>query len=272
MKIFRILTIIFFVSCTNFSNLTPNGGYPFLEIKTTDSSFYWYPIKNIISRQDSFRMSNYYLEILKSFNEPNISLKPLEDGIFRFHFQNRYKLLFVNLSETKITVKKWIKGPPYPKLDESLLTQTELHNYYIIKKHFPLDEKKNSKETQQYIDSLVKANPTILLPSYYRSLLAKMEIPLEEKMLYEEKHISISPATFNSLISQINKAGYWKKPLKIECKDVPSDASIFYLEANFMAKYNMVSSFVCPRDTSLYTKACQNIINAAELNKEIQLY
>jgi hypothetical protein len=60
-------------------------------------------------------------------------------------------------------------------------------------------------------------------------------------------------------------------PLHLECAEAASDGIYLSLEANSSKKYNFVSGGECPDTFKDFNKACQEIINYAHYQNEIQI-
>ena len=118
---------------------------------------------------------------------------------------------------------------------------------------------------------MIQVYPELLDPNYYRSLKDKSADFGKEKFKYSLTKIPITTKDFHYLVNTINKSGYWKSSYEIECKNMPMDGCGIVFEANTPDKYNIVSSSLCPGDSSEYTKALQEIIIYAKMNKEFNL-
>jgi len=276
MRIGIFIFLFFCWSCNNSKKganiniIYPAGGYSFID-PTTDTLFSEYPLKSIMPKKDSVRIAYYGYYFLKSFKEPNLSLRPSPTQIFRLVYEDRATECIVTLTETNIQIKQWKHGIVYPERDLDRLTDAEKNLYYIFERYFPLDEKKPFPQTQHRVDSLLKVYPELASTSYYQRLLDKVTDKNIGDVTYSTDNIKICKSEFARLVNLINSAGYWSMPYEIHCNATPMDAGGFVLEANIGSKYNIVNSTHCPGDTSNYTKACQEIIKAAKLDKKVNL-
>ena len=276
MRLFTILFIFCLLGCNNFkktSNIIfPSGGYSFPNrIDNRDTNFFCYPLKNLISRSDSFREAYYGYYFYHSFNEPNLSLRPTTKTIFRFSYEGWQQQPFIiNLSEQAITIKKALRYI-YPEEDDNKLTEIEKSQYYLLRRRFPLNENKHNPEVKHRVDSMIKLYPQLLDPNYYRALIAKTVVDDKQPFTYMTETLSITKEKFNYIVNLINESGYWSLPYQIRCDQTPTDGYGFVLEGNNGIKFNIVKSIGCPGDTSKYTKACQELIKLARLNNNVDL-
>ena len=197
----------------------------------------------------------------------------MQPTTFRLIYADVAHFVIITLKPNSITVKKWLKGIMYPEKDENRLTEIEKYQYNVLRDYYQLDyqldKNKPNPIVQRRVDSLAKLYPILLSPNYYQSLINKMTEPISISFDTEER--SISNLEFNRLVNLINSTGYWKMPYEIQCDNTPHDAARFELEANNGKKYNIVTATVCPRDTSDFTKACQEFVKSARLEKKINL-
>mgnify|MGYP006943152774 CR=1 FL=1 len=274
MKFGGMILLVLLLGCSNsekeLSIIYPSGGYNFIKLGR-DTLFTAYPLKNIITRSDSFNVSYYGHYFLKAFNEPNLSLRPSTNSKFRLIYESTVNIYIITLTEETITVKKWVKGSVYPEEDESNLTDFERKYYYIFKKYFFQNKVDQSPFLQNIVDSMKRNDPGFNSLNYYEYLHNKKVTKKPYSTTYSIQITPISKSLFVRLIDTLNSAGYWRMPYQINCNNIPTDAGGFVLEANTGLKYNVVKSIDCPGDSSRYNKACQEIINAAGLKKEIQL-
>jgi len=101
-----LISVLFLISCKQ-PPIFPGGGYEFPSGYTNaDTNYYRFPIKDIVSKKDSFRISEYHL-FYRPFNEPNISIKPLKSPVFRLVYSPALKKpIIIVISERQITVKE----------------------------------------------------------------------------------------------------------------------------------------------------------------------
>lgn len=109
LKIYQLvylLSLHFFISCNSDEEIVyPQGGYSYLKkVAASDTNFYFLPIRNSISRRDSI---NILIEkmIYTSFNEPNLSIAPPAEDVFRFYYTSLRSVQAVcrNRSPTRVT-------------------------------------------------------------------------------------------------------------------------------------------------------------------------
>ncbi len=270
MKIVLVVIIFVLFSCSSSIDY-PEGGYAYpTSFAKRDTNFYYYPLKNTFSRKDSFDYAREYT-FFRAFNEPNISLFPLEREEFRLVCQdwarNSYIII---LTENEIKVKSGDPSNMY-KLYENTLTETEKIHLSLLQSSFPLDVPHKNIYRQHYIDSIIRASPVLLDPTYYSALIEKKYVLKNTKFVYNERKFPITKKQYVELIDSINSAGFWSLPFKIDCAEPPTDDNVYILEANTRYKYMLVDVDGCPPDTTRFTKACQLIVNAAHLADTIHL-
>ena len=133
MKLFSLLGILVLVGCDNtIKRINIEGGYKFSKVvDQRDTNFFSYPLKNSMSRYDSFSHAYYGYYWHHSFDEPNISLKPSNRTIFRLSYDDGFSNAFIiKLTEQTVVVKKALTYM-YPQLDEGKLTELEQSHYYL---------------------------------------------------------------------------------------------------------------------------------------------
>lgn len=276
MKALAIFFTFFIYSCSNNDKqsnfIFPDGGYDFPKsINPNDSNFFSYPLKNVMPRRDSFRVANESPYFLKSFQEPNLSLRPSKEPTFRLIYMDRFDFIIATITRNNATIKKWVKGQVFPIEDEGKLTELEKQHYYTLQRSFPLDEIKPNVIRQRIADSMLMLYPQLRSANYYQSLVNKISTQSEDKVLYSTEIIYISNATFERLVNLINSSGYWKLPYNTKCHDVPMDAGGFFLEANSGFKYNIVTGSMCGDKPSDFIKACEELIKVIRLDDKINL-
>jgi len=215
-------------------------------------------------------MAYYGPLFFEPFSEPNLSLEPQSKSIFRFIYEGDIQVI-ITLTEEIIIVKKAIKGNTYPNIDTTRLSKLERFHLELLDSHYPLNEISNESRWKNYYDSICKVYPELLNSQYYLYLKNKSTLPLGQKFVYTTKRIPISKREYRYLVNLINSSGYWKLAYETRCKDIPTDAAGFFLEANTPERYNAVHSPSCSNDTSTFTRACQQLIKGARMEKEINL-
>lgn len=266
-----LATVCLLVSCLSKPKY-PAGGYNYPD-KTTriDTNDYAFPVRDVISTRDSFHSVYYERYWYKSYDEPNLSIKPWGEDIFRMTFKSAFgDGAIITLLENKIISKQRIKGDPYPEYDSTKLTPLERHFYELLYWNFPIQSLNG--ERRKRLDSIADVYPQILDPVFYRDLLDKSRVPNKNILDFTTKEIPISKRKYYRLIDHINSSGYWTMPYKTECEGYSiADGYIVFLEANTSRKYNLVTGIGCPSDEMKFIKVCQEIIDAANLNRPINI-
>jgi len=258
------------ISCNDDEIIYPDGGYDYPKyVEVKDTTFYFYPLKDILSTKDSFETANSY-SFLQGFNENNLSLRPNEKPIFRLTY-NGAPPAIITLLRDEIIVKEFINGAWYQSPDTTKLSSREKKHFDILERLFPLNDTSYKKWKKIYLDSLSATNPELLNPKYYKYLLEKTGVFSKSEFEYSSKKISISKKAFDNILDQINKSGFWQLPFDNWCDNYPTDVSGFLLEANTPKKYNVVNSVSCPDDSTKYTRACQELIKYAQMDSVIKL-
>ena len=255
----------------------PEGGYSYIKTQTDDDSdFCWYPLKDSMSSKDSIKIAYWGYHFYKSFDEPNISLKPEKTTVFRLTYfdgsLSSMRPIIITLKPNEIIVKEGLKGNPDPYPDTSKLNRIEKQHFVLLERYFPFHDTTTNIWKRKYLDSIKKVHPQLTDPAYYRKLLEKSTIFGKDPFAYSTKRYLISTKTYIKLVTQINESGYWKLPYDNWCKSVPNDAAGFNLEANANGKFNIVRSVACYTDSSTFKKACQQLVNEAMFGKEIRLF
>jgi len=276
MKILITLLCIFFLACHQgqMTSFPPGGlNYP-TDIATGDSSFYIYQYKDSLSIEDSLEAADYGRYFLHGYDEPNLSIKPQEELVFRFtcEISNSYPIV-INLKMNQLIVKERVKGWLYPVFDNERLSKSEQKQLQYSELYFRLsgEKKKIDLKRRPYLDSLIKIYPKLTDVSAYQELKNKAALKAPEKLQYSIKIVPISPEKFNQLVSLINESGFWTMRKESWCEFPPNDGSYFKLEANTASHYKIVGSPSCENDNRKFTLACQEIINAAGMTKQLPL-
>jgi hypothetical protein len=235
----------------------PEGGYSY------STPLY----KNL---KDSFNSSHYFNIWSAAYKEPDLTKKPLSQTTIRLTYETAFgNSAIFTMTENQIVVKRPIQGSPYPDLDSMKLTPEERSHFRILKRYFPIQELDSTITKKGMLDSLSKIYPKLLDPIYYKYLLDKSIVADSIQFKYNVKKVQIPYSKYTEIISKINSSGYWKLPLHIECDDTPTDGYGFLLEVNTNQKFNLVGLTNCPEKALKFSEACQAIINAANLGKEI---
>jgi len=270
----KILPSIIFICCLGCNEPIkyPPGGYDYpKEVKGDDTNFYHLPLKNILSRRDSFRTAQEYM-LYRAVNEPNLSIIPMENETFRVTYSTAFgEFIIVSLSANIITVKKGNASGIYDQ-DTSRLTVSENYHLRFLGQNYPIDTTGKPAWKKKYMDSLTRVFPELLDANYYKRLLLKQSV-LNSQFSYQTRKNIISQTAFHSLIKELNESGFWLMPYEAEkeCGDTPMDGDGFTIEVNTKTKYQIVSYSDC-YDTTRFTKACQRLFNIAGLGKELHFY
>jgi hypothetical protein len=108
-------------------------------------------------------------------------------------------------------------------------------------------------------------------PVYYRQLLAKVNAHKAPCFTYSQRQIDISPAQFDSLVTQINNSGFWQLPYRINCAEAPMDGDGFTMEANTSEKYKVIFASSCI-DQNSYKQALQELVRRAGMDTVIHIH
>jgi hypothetical protein len=272
---FAAILLWAFIGCSSGIKY-PVGGHDFVKpAYPGDDNFYYLPIRDSLSRKDSFLAIWEAKYVSKYFDEPNLSLQPTED-IFRFSYSEALGgNTFISLTKRSIIVRQSIPGIGYNYYtDDSLLTEKERQHLQLLKLYYPFNQQKFSGRVKQKLDSLLVTYPELNDPNYYLKLIDKTVIrkpPAKQKYLYRK--IPITEADFEQLVTEINNSGYWQLPIHVECINSPNDGYGYILEANAGGKYKCVISGCCENQEALpLAKACQRLIDKAGLNQKITVY
>ncbi len=276
MKYAFCIVIIILFSCKDSPIIYPDGGYAFINTDTIkDKSFPYFPVRDSMYVRDSIYSVLYDANFMKLFNEPNISLKPSEKEIFRFLISGMgIPIYFITITNGKIIAKK---GLSFKMFDGGALNHTEsekqlFHLLYRYILRNDKDQKNRRKPNYSIVEKRQLDSCKKIGVAYcYKYLFEKSTFALSKTFKYETRIITLPNHTYRELINNINKAGYWKLPLELDCANPPNDGVGFSLEANNGKRYNMVASGDCCDPSSDFKKACQEIINYAHYEKEIRI-
>jgi hypothetical protein len=79
-----ILLILLLTACSD-SIKYPDGGYDYPKhVADKDTNFYYYPVRDVMSKTDSLSLTVTYL-FYKQYDEPNLSLHPMQHDVFNFN-------------------------------------------------------------------------------------------------------------------------------------------------------------------------------------------
>jgi hypothetical protein len=257
----------------------PDGGYPYPEkFDSAATRYYSYALKDKTDRRDSFWNAFEYL-YFEAFNEANLSIKPMPDEVFRLYFEGfRSFPVCIILSDQKIIVKKGNRSYFFEDTEDTTrFSPVETQHFFLLNRRFPFEEYKLRKRAHpkvvSYIDSMVNLYPQLLDTEYHFELVRKALNPGKEPFTYTTKTIPLTKTDYNDLISAIDSSGFWNLPYKLKCVDAGdlADGHYVLLESNTKYKYNRVGARSCPNDTSKFIKACQKLVDYAQMNKDIDL-
>lgn len=258
------------VQCQSNDNIPtliyPDGGYEYPKIlKDIDTNNYLYPVRDLISTKDSLISTMYSRYWAQAFDEPNLSIKPQVNEIFRLTYQSfKDGEYVITLTRSEIIVKQSQEHVPYPEYDSTKLSPLERSHYEILSAFFPIQNKQYSIPLRKRLDSLAKRYPKLLDFNYYRILREKSDTFSRKAFKYVTRRVEISAKSYFEIVDRINKSGFWESPYKIECPEDYADGYSFTIEANTHRKYNIVARSTCASDTSSIRKACQELINASK--------
>jgi len=255
----------------------PTGGYLYPKsISEKDTGFYLYPLKDILSKLDSFNhiWDNYEFQNL---GEPNLSLRPLKAPEFRL-FQPGYREsddLIILLTPTTLTVKRQSAFHHRFITDTNRLSQLERNLMWFMYYHYGKPRPDSLKRPLYYhfVDSMERRYPQLKDPKFYVQIAEKARVSDTAFRPCRSATRNITPYEYQSFVDSLNASGYWQMPYKRECNEgLAIDGPYYFsLEANTPERYNFVNGNPCPNDTNLFYKACQHLARLAGLKKEINI-
>lgn len=252
----------------------PVGGlnYP-RHVTGQDSSFYIYQYKDSLDVLDSLRTADYGRYFLRGFDEANLSIAPQSETVFRFIYEVWVSQpVVIKLTQNKLIVKQGLGGWLYPDFNIDRLNEDDQAQLNRSEWYFRIGyEKIKLPLWLSYFDSLLRRYPNLQDINNYAALRQKAIVYQHEKYRYSTAVIAISKTQYNSIVEKISASGFWSMRRESNCKNVPTDAGGFSLEANTANHYKIVSSASCPDDTRKFTIVCQEIVNLAGLGQKIRL-
>jgi hypothetical protein len=164
-------------------------------------------------------------------------------------------------------------GDPFLIYEQDTSALTEIENFHltILRRRFPIETYTSIPIVKNYLDSLTKLYPQLLDSKYYYALYKKSITRNDEKLTYSVKKIKITKQDYILLVSEINSSGFWNANYKVDCRNAPTNGYSFTLEANTRKKYKVVDITGCPGDTTKLVKACQRILDFAQMKNELNL-
>ena len=275
MKRIIFISLIFCLGCKSGKHtdiVFPNGGYAFPGT-VKDSTFPFYPVKDLLEAHDSFYTFYYTRRIMTAFDEPILSPEPAKEPVFRlFYLPSAGPIYFITLKEHSLEIKKSLNH--LMGVDDSILSETERMQKDYLDIFYPLQNNKviNNPRRRKKADSLLQAYPQMADPLYYKKLLDKYHPKPERPFRYSDTSQDIAFDEYRLIVDELNKSGYWKCPVYIpSCDAPPTDGAAFILEANDGKKYNYVSVGNCTKGYDLFLQACQRLIDFAGLSKEVEI-
>jgi len=258
----------------------PPGGFSYPEsFSDKDTNFYFYPLRSLLSRSDSFRDAGD-TTFYRDMHEPNLSIRPQPSPTCRLTYFDSYKVpgrpyrgpVIITLTPDHITIKEVdsvdttcsYKNPPLTALEEGHLR--------LLRHRFPIESNgKRRTIVQHYLDSLGRIYPQLHDVTYYRYLETKAFTQISPCFFYKEREIKISPAQFDTLITGINASGFWQLPHEIKCEQSWTESFTIFMEANTPGKYKVIKTDWCTNDTLPYRKAWQKLVRHARMDDWVHL-
>lgn len=266
MKYLTIILAVFLFSCKSGISY-PEGGFDYpINLTGKDTNFYRYPLLNIIPRDHRF--AEYFEQYFyKQFEEPNLSIRPLANEIFRLIYSAQSgETVILSFNKNEIVIKKGFPGGGY-SWDTTRLTKLENEHLEILRRCFPFETKGVRPRLKKHLDSLSSLYPELLDVNYYIELYDKVGV-WNKEFKYQTKIIAITDNTFRKMVEQINASGYWKLPHHTDEGYGAADGTTFMLEANTAVKYNIVDRSGDPGNRGGFAGLCQQIIVFAGLDKK----
>jgi len=251
----------------------PKGGYEYPKnVSVNDTNLYYYPIKDIESKKYAF--GDYYSYLLyESFEEPNLSIKPFAQDVFRLTYSNAFgDHVIIILKNGSLKVKEGNTDYLYEDRTDEMDTIEQLH-LRLLQRFFPIEEIGKSSRHRKYLDSMTKVYPKLLDPAYYHELNQKSFWKKAKTFKYRISTIALSKRVYTSLIKELNASGFWTLPYVLECAEAAdiADGFEFTFEANTETKYQFVRVHGCPNNETPFTMVCQKIVHLAKLDREVDL-
>ena len=234
-----ILIVCFVIYGCNDEIVYPEGGYPYLKnTSAEDSNFYYLPIRKSVDRRDSISilLGKMTYDI---FDEPNLSISPPVEDVFRFNYSNAFgDLLMIVLNKNKIIIKA-----PIDSLNNNpgQLTWDPVERLHFNFFDSQFDLNSISVKQRNHIDSLLKLYPTLFDFATYLKIVHKM-FPMS-RFKYTKKEIEISESKYRYFVDLINKSEFWQRPFHIkEHEGEFMDGYTFILEGATKNKYQCIMS------------------------------
>jgi hypothetical protein len=269
MKFFLpLILIVLFSACGEKKSSTS-------EVITSDRTHVETPIfpgfsKNFLGR-DSLPISFWTQFFWDAFNEKDLTIIN-GDSILRLSYSpgalDTAAPVILTLKRNEIIAKIGISKDLYT-YSHTLLTEKEGEDLALLRRFYPFnDTSKYVRKRKPYLDSLSALNPKLLDPKYYHYLFQKSVGKLPP-YTYRVTRTPLSNKDFEHVFDLLNISGYWALPYDLPCKRLPSDAGGFTLEGKTKNNFQLVLATDCPGDTSLFRKACEEMVKIAGLQDRI---
>src|SRR5215213_3910810 len=153
MRIYLAIILFSFYSCKPTVDFPLKGhSYP-SSLTGIDTANYILPLKDSLSTKDSLESTDYYRIVFTAFGEPNLSVKPQPQVVYRMLYGSAMdRSVVVTLKEGQIIVKEQTKGYGSPYFDTAKLSPLERMHYMVLHEYFPLREVKRGWR-KKYVDS-----------------------------------------------------------------------------------------------------------------------
>lgn len=268
------LAVLLIFACKAKNKSSDGAKNKYVQYRIPGDSNIFIKYRDKFSKKDSLKICYYGRLYLNGFNEQDLSVNKI-DNIFRLIYipgsLDTMRPVLFSITQNEIIVKKGIDGDLFPYQDNALLTEQEKFHFDILNRFFPFnDTSRHDKRLIIYLDSLSKKYPQLNDPGYYEYLLSK-SASYRGPFKYETLKIPISDKKFESLSALLNKSGYWNLPYEYWCTDMSTDAGGFNLEGKRENQYQYVQAYDCVGDTSLFRKACQEIVKLAKMDDKVKL-
>jgi hypothetical protein len=274
MKYVGIILLLIMFGCNNEPIIYPDGGYAFINTDTIeDKSFPYFPVRDSITIRDSINAIFYDKNVLKLFDESNISLKPIQKEIFRLSVMGMgISCYYFTLTHGKLITKKGLQMGIFEG-NNSELSPLDSFQFQYMMFNYPKrkDEIRLLAKWKKHQDSLYKKYPEMNSAHHLIYLFEKANFPLSNTFKYETRIITLPTQIYRNLIEKINNSNYWKMSLILDCPNASTDGNSYILEANNGKKYNYVRFGNCPDTSNKFTQTCQEIINYAHYENEIKI-
>jgi hypothetical protein len=213
----------------------------------------------------------------RDLNEPNISIRPMQQDEFRLTYQPALGPgpLIIVLTKDSIIVKQGTLTDEYMRLSEGLQLDTmEQKLVRLLDSNYPLDDTTvhHSPRKRHYLDSMGRCYPKLYDPAYYQSLLDKEFAHTKPLFAYTRKSIKTKQKDFDHFVALLNVSDYWHLPIPMPSLEATFDGWGYTLEANTTLQYNTVSDGSNGDNISQFTNACQTLIDLAGLKEKIKIF